>query len=134
MMVFDAATREVCTLRRPRSNTPLQALNLMNDPTYVEAARLLAQRMIAAGPDAASRVTRGFRLAVARPPSAAELAVLTRAFDRSLREFQNDPSGAAELLKIGAAPVDAKLNAAELAALTSVASTILCMDETVTKE
>ena len=135
MLAFDAPFRESCTLRRPRTNTPLQALNLMNDPTYVEAARFLAQRMMSeggAGTDA--RLTRGFRLVLGRPPRAAELAVLTRAYERSLREFEADAEGMKGLLQVGEARNDVKLNAAELAALTTVASTLLCMDQTITKE
>ncbi len=135
MLAFDAPFREACTLRRPRTNTPLQALNLMNDPTYVEAARLLAQRMMnEGGAGAESRLTRGFRLVLARAPRAAELAVLTRAYERALREFQADAEGAKELLQVGEALNDTKLDAAELAALTTIASTLLCADETITKQ
>lgn len=135
MLAFDAPFRETCTLRRPRTNTPLQALNLMNDPTYVEAARLLAQRMMnEGGAGTEARLTRGFRLVLARPPRAPELAVLTRAYERALREFQADAGSAKELLQVGEAPHAAKLDPAEHAALTTVASTLLCMDQTITKE
>src|SRR5207248_1280162 len=79
---FDAPDREKCTGRRARTNTPLQALVLLNDPTYVEAARALAQRMIGeAGRDPASRINFAFRLATARPPTASEIQILRRAYD-----------------------------------------------------
>ncbi len=135
MLLFDAPFRESCTLRRPRSNTPLQALNLMNDPTYVEAARWLAQRMMREGGDTtAARVTHGFRLLLARSPSQRELAVLSAAFERARTDFTRDPAAAKALLAVGEAATDAKLDAVDLAALTTVASTLLNLDEVVTKE
>lgn len=135
MLVFDAPFREMCAVRRSRTNTPLQALNLMNDPTYVEAARFLAERMIREGGDGPEgRITHGFRLVLARSPHAAELAILTAAYERAIQEFQADPTGAAELIKVGASTADAKIDATQLAALATVASTILNLDETVTKE
>jgi hypothetical protein len=135
MLLFDAPFREACTLRRPRTNTPLQALNLMNDPTYVEAARFLAQRMMREGGDAVnSRLTLGFRLLLARQPKPAELAVLRVAYDRAWHEFESDPQAVKTFLAVGEAAFDTKLNPVELAALTSVASTMLNLDEVITKE
>ncbi|NDD40992.1 MAG: DUF1553 domain-containing protein, partial [Verrucomicrobia bacterium] len=91
MLLFDAPFRESCTLRRPRTNTPLQALNLLNDPTYVEAARFLAQRMIKdGGGTEETRLTHGFRLLLARPPSPAELKVLRGAYERARADFTKD--------------------------------------------
>jgi hypothetical protein len=135
MLLFDAPFRETCTLRRPRTNTPLQALNLLNDPTYVEASRFLAQRMLLEGGESAeSRLSYGFRLVTARLPRPAELTILKASLDRTLREFQADPDGAAALLKVGEAVADAKLDVAELASYTALASTLLNLDEAVTKE
>jgi len=135
MLLFDAPFRETCTLRRSRSNTPLQALNLMNDPTYVEASRFLAQRMMKEGGDAReSQIAHGFRLLLARQPSAPELAVLKAALLRAEQDFANDPEAAKQLLTVGEAPVDASLNAVTLAAFTSLASTLLNLDEVITKE
>src|SRR4051794_10079171 len=134
MIAFDAPGREVCALRRPRSNTPLQALDLMNDPTYIEAARALAMRMIQAAPELAAQIADGYRLLPGREPSAAEVAVLTRTFERTRADFMANPTAAAGLLKTGAAAADPKLDPAVLAAMTGVASTMLCLDETVTKE
>jgi hypothetical protein len=135
MLLFDAPFRETCALRRSRSNTPLQALNLLNDPTYVEAARFLAQRMIKeGGASIESRLTHGFRLLLARKPSSQELQVLTTAVERSIQDFAKDPEAAQQLLTFGEAKTDDKLSAAELAAYATVASTLINLDETITKE
>ncbi len=135
MLIFDAPFRETCTLRRPRTNTPLQALNLLNDPTYVEASRLLAQRMLREGGESPeSRLAFGFRLVTARTPRPAEMAILKASLERTLREFQSDPASATSFLKVGEAATDATLSAPELAAYTTLASTLLNLDEAVTKE
>jgi hypothetical protein len=135
MLLFDAPFRETCTLRRPRTNTPLQALNLLNDPTYVEASRRLAQRMLLeGGATIESRLTHGFRLIAARLPRAEEMTILKASLERCLGEFQADPVGAASLLKVGEATTDSTINVVELAAYTSLASTMLNLDETLTKE
>jgi len=135
MLVFDAPFRESCTLRRPRTNTPLQALNLMNDPTYVEASRMLAQRMMREGGQSVdTRIIFGFRSLVARSPKPAEMAILRSAYDRSRMDFEKDPASAKALLAVGEAKNDAALNPAELAAFTGLASTMLNLDEVITKE
>ena len=135
MLAFGTPFRESCTLQRPRSNTPLQALNLMNDVTYLEAARFLAERMMKEGGDtSAGRLAQGFRIVLARSPSPAQISVLLRAYDKSLAAFNNDASAVTALLSHGERPSDPKLNTHELAAFTSVASTLLCMDEVVTKQ
>jgi hypothetical protein len=135
MLLFDAPFRETCALRRSRSNTPLQALNLMNDPTYVEAARFLAQRMIKeGGTTIESRLTHGFHLLLGRKPSRQELQVLAAAVERSIQDFTKDSEAAKQLLTLGEAKKDDKLPAAELAAYTTVASTLINLDETIMKE
>ena len=135
MLLFDAPFRETCALRRSRSNTPLQALNLMNDPTYVEAARFLAQRMIKeGGTSIESRLTHGFHLLLGRKPSPHELEVLAAAVERSIKDFTKDAEAAKQLLTFGEAKTDDKLSPAELAAYTTVASTLINLDETITKE
>ncbi len=135
MLVFDAPFREVCAMRRSRSNTPLQALNLMNDPTYVEASRFLAQRMITEGGDTVeSRISHGFRLLLAREPDGRERKILAAAFERALRDFQADPDAAAKLLEIGETKISAAIPAPEHAAFTTVASTLMNLDEAITKE
>jgi hypothetical protein len=133
LVTFDAPDREVCVVRRARTNTPLQALVLMNDPTYVEASRKLAERLMrqAAGPE--ERIALAFRLCTARRPCAAEAAVLRRVFDAQLAVFRQDGKAALKLLAVGEWPREMGLDPAELAAWTAVASVILNLDETVTK-
>ena len=134
LSTFDAPDRETCTVRRGRTNTPLQALVLMNDPTYVEASRKLAERMMREGgstPD--ERIAYAFRLATARQPTPDESAVLRKIFAKQVEVYQSNNKAATELLAVGESPRDEKLPAAELAAWTTVASTILNLDETVSK-
>jgi hypothetical protein len=133
MLSFGAPFREVCSLQRPRSNTPLQALNLMNDETYVEASRFLAARMIRSSDDTAARLAFGFRTVLARTPKPTEIAILDRAYRRAFEDFTRDPAAAKAFLSVGDTPSDSQLNPIELAAFATVASTLLCMDETVTK-
>jgi hypothetical protein len=135
MMLFDVPFREVCAMRRTRSNTPLQALNLLNDPTYVEAARFLAQRMIkSGGTTVESRLTHGFRLLLARDPNPQELRILAASVERSLKDFTPDPEAAKALLTVGEAKTADQPSPAELAAYTMAASTLMNLDETLTKE
>ena len=135
MLVFDAPFRETCAVRRSRTTTPLQALNLLNDPTYVEAARFLAERMMREGgtmPE--SRIRRGFRLVTSREPRANELNVLATGWRRMEASFHADRSGAESLLGVGETKADPNFDPAELAAYSTVASTLLNLDETITKE
>ena len=134
MMNFDAANREACVVRENRTNTPLQALNLMNDVTFLEAARFIGQRMLKeAGPDPVARLRHGFRLVLARAPSAAEEQVLRDNLQFHMDYFA-DAAKAKEFVAVGESPADPALNARELAAYGAVASLLLNMDEAVTKE
>ena len=132
MVNFDAPDRENCIVRPVRTNTPLQALNLMNDVTYVEAARKLAERMLEAETDAA-RLQRGFQLVLARDPKPREAETLTRALSEFRARF-SDLEQAEGLLAVGESSVDSRHDASELAAFTSAASLLLNLDETVTKQ
>jgi hypothetical protein len=133
-VTFDAAERVSCTVRRQSTNTPLQSLVLMNDPQYVEAARLLAERMArAGGPDADARIAWGFRAATARAPNARERAALRALYDAELAEYRDDRARALRLLRVGDRPRDPSLDPAEVAALAVVANTLLNLDEAVTK-
>ncbi len=135
LVAFDAPDRETCTVRRARTNTPLQALILMNDPTYVEAARVLAERILkAAGPTTDDRIALAFRLATARQPSPPEVAILRRILEAQQAENQSDPESAALLLQVGESSFDQGLDRLELAAWTAVTSSILNLDETITRE
>jgi uncharacterized protein DUF1553/uncharacterized protein DUF1549/concanavalin A-like lectin/glucanase superfamily protein/cytochrome c len=135
MQVFDASAREYCTVRDTRTNTPLQSLNLMNDVTYVEAARLLAQRMLREGgatPEA--RIAWAFLAAASRRPSERELQVLLRNLNWQMDYFGHNPPEAIRLLSIGEKQNEAKLDAVELAAYSATASLILNLDEVITKQ
>ncbi|MCH2115492.1 MAG: DUF1553 domain-containing protein [Pirellulales bacterium] len=133
MSAFGAPDRETCTVRRARTNTPLQALVLLNDPTYVEAARAFAQRIIQHVPDDDGRLTFAFRSCVARLPddrerdAAAELLIAAR------QRFSEEPDAAQQLLSVGSSNVDVKVEPTELAAWTSVASILFNMDESISK-
>jgi hypothetical protein len=122
-------------VRQARTNTPLQALNLLNDVVYVEAARHLAQRMMReGGTEPRERIVYGWRLATARQPTERELAPLLRSFGRYLEKYNGDLDAAKALLKVGESPRDEKLDASEHAAYTAVANVLLNLDETITKE
>jgi hypothetical protein len=142
LTTFDAPDREKCTSRRLITNTPLQALVLLNDPTYVEASRALAQRTILeagnetgkeTGNAPQARIRWLFREATGRRPTQAEARVLLELWQRRLEHYQKQPAEAAKLIAIGASK-PGNVEATELAAWTMVASTILNLDETVTKE
>jgi hypothetical protein len=135
MQVFDASARESCTVREARTNTPLQALNLMNDVTYVEAARILAGRMMIEGGTAPeSRLTWAFRLATSRWPDESERRILLGHLQAQLDYFRRHPPEAARLLSVGERRHDRKLNAVELAAYSVTASLLLNLDEVITKQ
>jgi hypothetical protein len=134
LATFDAPDREVCTVRRSRTNTPLQALILMNDPTYVEAARKLAERILhEGGTTEESRLEFVFQLATARLPAERERAILQRVYQLQKTRFTRDREAALRLLQTGEAPRDEKLDVVELASWTMVASTILNLDEVLTR-
>jgi hypothetical protein len=135
MMTFDAAGREACVVRENRTNTPLQALALMNDEAYLEAARKMAERMLREGGSAeADRLKRGFELALLRPPTAKESTVLMASLHHYRDRYETEPAAAAKLLSYGESTVGADFKKPELAAWTMLASMILNLDETVTKE
>ncbi len=135
LMAFDAPSRENCVARRARTNTPLQALVLMNDEQYVEAARQLAQRMLQeGGSQPADRLRYGFRLTTARDPNERELGVLTAQFASHLDHFQANVEDAKKLLTIGSTPRDESLDVAEHASYTLIGNLLLNLDETMTKE
>ena len=135
LATFDAPDREKCTARRALTNTPLQALVLMNDPTYVEASRALAQRaLLEGGKDENARLSYAFRLATARIPTGKERGVLRGLLKTRLDGYRKDRNSAIKLLHIGESPYDKRLDPAELAAWTMVGSAILNLDETITKQ
>jgi hypothetical protein len=134
LSTFDAPDREVCTVRRARTNTPLQALVLMNDPTYVEAARKIAERVLTESrPSPDERLAYAFRLVLGRTPTAAEQDVLRQSLNLQTARYLASPELADKLLKVGESPTNDKFAKPELAAWTMLASTLLNLDETVTK-
>jgi hypothetical protein len=135
MIAFDAAGRETCIVRQTRTNTPLQALTLMNDVTYVEASRVLAQRVLQeSGVTDEQRLTRMFRLLTARPPRPAELKILGADLEQHRTRYRRDRQAALQLIGVGEAKRGEKLDVAELAAYTAVANLILNLDETIIRE
>ena len=133
LATFDAPDRETCTVRRARTNTPLQALVLLNDPTYVEASRKLAERLMTEAAGVDDRITLAFRLATARKPTEAEMGVLREVYQSELEHFRKVPKAAETLLSVGESARRPELDAAEVAAWATVSSAILNLDETVTK-
>ena len=144
MATFDAPNREVCTIRRDRTNTPLQALVTLNDPVFIEAAQALARRLIREIPEASNpasaaegsqgkRLSQAFELSLLRPPSENELERLKQLYDDCLQDYQADPAQAQEIATkpIGPAPQGVKLP--ELAAMTVVCNVILNLDELLMK-
>ncbi|MBI2947962.1 MAG: DUF1553 domain-containing protein [Verrucomicrobia bacterium] len=135
MTSFDAAGREACSVRQSRTSTPLQALDMMNDTAFLEAARAFAQRiMLEGGVAADERLAYAFRLATARRPGQHEQRILLDAFRDHLEHFGKHPERAVQFVSVGELPKNDSLPAAELAAYASVASLILNLDETVTKQ
>ncbi|MEX2286836.1 MAG: PSD1 and planctomycete cytochrome C domain-containing protein [Planctomycetaceae bacterium] len=134
MTNFDAPSRESCTVNRSRTNTPLQALNLMNDEQFVEAARRFAERvMTEGGATERDRAVFAFRLATARMPNDGESSVLLAVWKSHLEEYQGNAEAARKLIDVGDSTPNPALNASELAAWTMVANLLLNLDEAVTK-
>jgi hypothetical protein len=134
MNTFDAPSRESCIVRRERTNTPLQALLLMNEPQFVEAARTMAQRtMKEGGVTTESRLVYMFRLTTARQPDAKEIAELLAAYLDHLANYTRDAAKATQLISLGESRPDAKLNPSELAAWTMIANLLLNVDEVINK-
>jgi hypothetical protein len=133
-MAFDAPSREVACERRPRTNTPLQALATLNDKAFVEASAALARRILAeCQGEAKDRAAYGFKLCVARTPGAKELDVLVHLYEENLAKYRQDPAAAQALAKNGAKELPGDVDAAELAVWTVIANVLLNLDETITK-
>jgi hypothetical protein len=133
LLAFDASTREECVVQRPRSNTPLQALVLLNDPSYVESARGLAARLIRDESDPRVRLDRAFQLVLSRPARPNEAAVLMGLLTRHYDQYAAQPAAARALLGTGDSPIPSGVDPAELAAWTSVARVLLNLHETITR-
>ncbi|MDX2269913.1 MAG: DUF1553 domain-containing protein [Bryobacter sp.] len=135
MVNFDASTREACVVRENRTNTPLQALNLMNDVTFLEAGRKIAERMLReGGNDDEARLRYGFHLVLGRDPQAQEIEVLRRSLSYHRDYFASDQGRVEKFLSQGEAKIAAKAEPRELAAYMAIGNLLLNLDETVTKE
>jgi hypothetical protein len=134
LLAFDAPTREECTAERVRSNVPQQALVLLNDPTYAEAARVFAERVLREGGSTAEdRLRFAYRRALSRSPQSAEQQTLLALLEKHRAEYAADRASADKVISAGIAPVPKDLDAAELAAWTSVTRAILNLHETITR-
>ena len=134
LFAFDAPTREECTNERSRSSTPLQALVLLNDPTYVEASRSFAERILKkANGSVRDRIDWAFRQALSRPATSEEIQVLETLFLKHWKEYSDDKSSAQQLIAIGQKPAPMGINPVELAAWSSVARVMLNLHETITR-
>src|SRR5262249_20074822 len=135
MLAFDAPSREEATCERPRSNIPQQALVLLNDPEFVEAARAFAAKTIAeGGPDDAAKAAWAFERATGRPPKPEELKVLVAVLAKHAKDCAADPEAAKKLLGVGDAPAPKDVPPTELAAWTSVCRVVLNLHETMTRQ
>ena len=134
LKAFDAPERQECTAERATSNTPLQALVVLNDPTFVEAARVLAQNVLAkSGSSSSHRLNSAFRRAVGRPPSESEKQELHKLLEDQIERYRKKPGEAKKLVRVGQAPLPAKFDPPELAAWTAVCRAILNLHETITR-
>ena len=133
MSAFDAPDRETCVIRRARTNTPLQALVLLNDPTYVEAARIFAERVLLKTGSDEEHFQSAFEIALCRLPQSNEIVILKSVLRKARQRFSNDPAAAEKLLTIGHSPHTDRIGPGELAAWTIVTSLILNLDETISK-
>lgn len=134
LRAFDAPTREECTAERPRSNTPLAALTLLNDPTFVEAARGLAEWAIQEGPpDSAGRITWIWKRVLNRSPDSVELEILNSYYEKTTKEIAEADKEATKILTVGIQPVADSIDKQELAAWTAVTRAVLNLNETVTR-
>jgi hypothetical protein len=134
LLNFDAPTREECTVSRSVSNTPLQALNLLNDPIYVEAARVFAQNAAARGrPDFDAQLAFVFDRALNRAPTREERSILRRLYERNVKRFTADPASARELLAEGEMPLPVKYDSVRLAAMATVTRAVLNLHELITR-
>jgi hypothetical protein len=135
MAVLDTADRESCAVRPKLTNTPLQALTLMNEVTFFEAARKLAEKILACdGSSDTQRIDFAFRTVTSRHPSPEETAILVEAWNKYRRETAAAPQQAAAILKVGQSPANEKFSAVDLAAATALANVLLNLEEVTTRE
>ena len=133
MMSFDAPSREACVVRRPRTNTPMQALITMNEPAFMEAARVFGERLVKTKQNSVDRIQLAFSIALGRSPTKVEQTILLSAVERYDSKFNLIPKDAEEIVKVGLAPVAPNLPKNQVATWTMIASTIFNLDEFLTQ-
>src|ERR1700754_3937993 len=133
MSIFDGSNRDQCEVRRGRTNTPLQALAMLNDPTVLEAARVLAQRLEAESSSANEKVVKAFRIILCRKPTASEQQRLIEYYQDQLSVFHKDRDAARKSLAVGEYPQPAGIDNVTTAALMRVIDTLYNLEETITK-
>jgi hypothetical protein len=133
MIIFDASNRDQCEVKRSQTNTPLQALVMMNDPTVWEASRVLAQNLLKEKSDEKLKIEKAFRLIVCRKPTKQEIDILDDYYTNELQLFGNKSLDAAKALEVGEYPLDKSEDKKTLAALMKTISTIYNLEETITK-
>jgi hypothetical protein len=131
MAIFDASNRDMCEVKRLKTNTPLQALVMMNDPTVLEASRVLSAKLLQEKTDAKEKINTAFRLIVCRKPDEKELEVLTNYYNKQLKTIEDQ--SAEKMLSIGEHPVSEQVDKKALAAMMRVISTIYNLEETIMK-
>ena len=133
MAAFDAPNREVCTVRRDRTNTPLQALVTMNDPVYIEAAQALARKMVSEGHSIPDQISKGFEMCLSRKPGTDELNRLVALFEQIKKKYSQDENLAQQMATNPIGPVPSGMNTTDLAALTVTSNVLLNLDEILMK-
>ena len=133
MILFDASNRDQCEVKRLNTNTPLQALVMMNDPGVLEASRVLAQRLLMDQSSSSEKIVNAFRLIICRQPTESEKKILLAYYEEQLQLFRDNKLNAAKTLAVGEYPLDEKLNSNECAALMKAINTIYNLEEAITK-
>ena len=133
MLTFDAPSRHTCTVTREATSTPLQALILLNDVQFMEAARVFAENLLREKSDQVEIIKQAFRICTARMPSSEEVKMLQKLWDQSKLEFENNPADAQKIIQVGEHPIEDLINGSEIAALTMITSAILNLNEVITK-
>jgi hypothetical protein len=132
--MFDASNRQTCKVRQSTTNTPLHALTTLNDTTWAEAARVLAGRAMESASETSTRLTYAFRRVLGRPPTPADAALLSGAYERQLAIYQGDTAAAEAVCKVGNAPAAASTDRPAHAALSAVCLALLNLDEALSRE
>jgi hypothetical protein len=132
--MFDASNRQACRVRQSLTSTPLHALTTLNDPTWVEAARALAEQALKQNNEPNAAIAIAFKRVLAREPNAEEQKLLQSAYSKQLKHFQQNANAAQEILSVGTAPRDTSLNAEQHAAITALCLAILNLDEALTRQ